>query len=205
MPPVQQPAPAARFARLIGGLCAAVGARIAGPARPGLAGPLIILIWTRLQRMAGRVARLAARAEAGTLRPPRRRPAAPRRTAASATQRLPRGFAWLVQQVPAAAFGAGQLEALLADPGMTTLIEAAPQIGRTLRPLCHMLGVRPPPSLRRPPTAPPPPALLAAPRRTEAGRLRPAERPGAPPPRPHRPPPPAPEVARPTRGLPAPA
>ena len=165
--PVPPPAPEARFAGLIAALCEAVGARVAGPARPGLAGPLIILIWTRLRRMADRITRLAARAGAGTLPPPRSRPATPRRKASPPYQRLPRGVAWLVRMVPAAAFGAGQLEALLADPGTKALIEAAPQIGRTLRPLCRMLGVDPPPALRRPPPAPPRPA--------EAGRSPPQD------------------------------
>ena len=208
MPPTPPPAPAARFARLIAALCEAVGARVAGPGRPGLAGPLVILIWTRLKRMAERVARLAARAEAGTLPPPRSRPATPRRTAAPPYQRLPRGAAWLIRQVPAAAFGAGQVEALLADPDMAALIAAAPQIGRTLRPLCHMLGVSLPPALRRPPPASPSP-LPAPPCAAEAGRRVPAEPLGTVPARvpafrPERPPP-APEVARPGCGPPLPA
>jgi len=188
--PVPSHAPAARVARLIAALCEAVAGRIAGPARPGLAGPLIILIWTRLRRMAGRITRLAARAEAGPLPPPRSRPAAPRRTAAPPYQRLPRGFAWLVRLVPAASSGAGQLQALLDDPAMQTLIEAAPQIGRTLRPLCRMLGVSLSPSLRLPsPAVPTPPRPVAGGRPPPAGPSR--ARPLRPPPTPR-----APEVAR---------
>ena len=183
--------PAARFARLIAALCDAVAARVIGPARPGLAGPLVILIWSRLQRIAGRIARLAARAEAGRLRPPRPRPAASRRPPSPPYQRLPRGAAWLIRAVPAAASAAGQLEALLADPATRTLIEAAPQIGRTLRPLCRMLGVSLPPALRLPPQA-------------TASRPRPAEPPRAEPPPPLRPPP-APEVANPAFVPPLPA
>jgi len=193
-----QPVPAARFARLIAALCDAVGARVAGPSRPGLAGPLIILIWTRLRRMADRVTRLAARVEAGKLKPPSRRPAAPRRATRPPDRvRLPRGGAWLVRLVPASSFGAAQLQALLADPEMAALIAAAPRIGRTLRPLCQMLGVSLPPALRLPPPAPP----------AAAGGRRPAaEPPGAGPSPPQRPPPPsAPWRARRACGPPLPA
>ena len=207
MAPTSPHAPAAHFARLIAMLCEAVGARIESPARPGLAGPLIILIWTRLRRLAGRVTRLAARVEAGTLTPPRNRTAAARTPLPRTPPRmkLPRGFAWLVRLVPASSCGAGQVQALLADPEMEALIAAAPQIGRSLRPLCHMLGVRPPPILRRPPPASPTP-----PRPAEAGRPAPAEpsraEPSrAEPPRPHRPPPTAQAIARHACGPPLPA
>jgi len=203
------PAPAARFARLIAALCAAVAARNIRPGKPGLAGPLIVAIWTRLNRMARRVTRLAARVEAGTLTPPRQRPAAPRHSRPRPPPtgiRLPRGFAWLVPLVPEIAFGARQLRVLLDDPEMQALIQAAPQIGRTLRPLCHLLGLQPlPPILHRPP-------LLSRtpPRSAEADRPLPAAPPpGAPPrarpPRPPRPKPPAPEVARGACGPPVPA
>ena len=113
----------------------------------GLAGPLIVLIWTRLRRMAGRFAGLAARVAAGTASPRRRasphpatgRPHPPYR-------RLPRGFAWLVRQLPGTAAGAAQMQYLLAEPEMAALLAAAPQMGRILRPLCRMLGVRPRPT-----------------------------------------------------------
>ena len=197
MPPAPPPALAARFARLIAALCEAVAARGGGPGGRGLAGPLVIAIWTRLRRMEFRITRLAARVAAGPLPPPRSRPAAARATVSRPPElRLPRGFAWLVRLVPAAASGAGQLETLLADPAMKALIEAAPQIGRTLRPLCHLLGVRPPPILQKPARVPP--------RQAEAGRPPPGEPPGAAPRRPHRPRP-APEVAGLLSGLPVPA
>ena len=188
------PTPAERFACLIAALCEAVAARIDRPARPGLAGPLILLIWTRLKRMAGRITRLAARVAAGPLPPPRRRPARPCRTVSPQCHRLPRRFAWLVRVVPAAAFGAGQLQALLAEPEMQTLIATAPQIGRTLRPLCRMLGVRLPPILQKPRPLP------TMPRRAEAGRRPAAEPPRAQPPRPLA----APALIRPGRGPPVP-
>jgi hypothetical protein len=182
MPPSPPLTPAARFARLIAALCEVVAA-----SRKRLAGPLIILIWTRLRRMALRVDRVAARVASGPLPPPRPRSAAPRRQpVAPPAQRLPRGFAWLVRLAPQTAFGAGQLQALLDDPAMQGLIAAAPQIGRTLRPLCRMLGVHPPPSLRRPSPAgqaAPRPALAVGPVAADPPRAR-SPRPAPAPPAP---------------------
>jgi hypothetical protein len=159
------PAPAASFAPLIEGLCQAVAA---GGARGRLAGPLVILVWVRLRRLAGRFARLAARLQSGALPAPghsrRGRPAATR-SPPDPAKRLPQGFGWLVRLAPEAAAGASQLRHLLAEPEMAALIAAAPQMGRLLRPLCRMLGVDPPPGLGAPHgTAPPqPPARPAHP------------------------------------------
>ena len=170
MPPAAIPAaPAESFARLIDRLCRAVAAR---GGRGRLAGPLILLVWARLRRIAARFARLAARAQAGAPLAAPRRPASPR-PGGPPPARLPRGFAWLVRLVPEAASGASQLQHLLAAPEMAELLAAAPQAGRLLRPLCRMLGVRPPPPARslssgRPqagPVGPPPPVRPAAPSR----------------------------------------
>ena len=133
------------------GLCDAVAAR---GGRGGLAGPLVILIWGRLSRMAVRFARLTARVAAGTAAPRRR--ASPRKATARPRppyQRLSRRFAWLPPVVPGAAAYGSQLQYLMADPEMAALIAAAPQMGRILRPLCRLLGVRPPPGLIAPPSA----------------------------------------------------
>ncbi len=176
MPPPAPPSPADRLALIIEGLRRAVAAQIAGRR---LAGPFIILICSRLGRLAGRFTRLAARVSAGTAGP-RRRAASrqPSKRPRPAYQRLPRRFAWLLPLVPgeAAAYGS-QLQHLLADPEMAALIAAAPQAGRILRPLCRMLGVRLPPSLRQPSLRqpgprepnlrqPPPPAPPATPPRS---------------------------------------
>ena len=68
--------PADRFARILDGLCAAVAAR--GGGRDRLAGPLVILIWSRLRRLAAQIIALAARIEAGRHRRyPARRPPRP--------------------------------------------------------------------------------------------------------------------------------
>ena len=156
--------PPARFAGIIDLLCRTVAARIAGGRLPG---PLIMLIWSRLRRMATRFAALAARHEAGRLPAPRRRPRTPRPPSAHPRppQALPRDVAWLLRLVPESASAASQLQHLLADAEMASLIAAAPQTGRILRPLCRMLGLRPPAALRLPPPA----GRLVAPR-CAAGR-----------------------------------
>lgn len=205
-PTPSQP-PAARFACIVATLCALMAARLGRPGKPGLAGPLILAVANRLNRMAQRITRLAVRVAAGTLRPPRRRPAAPRRAATAGTLpervKLPRRRMWLVRLVPEAAVGANYLQILLDDPEMVALIQAAPQIGRTLRPLWHMLSPDPLPKILqrpRPATVPSPKLRLA-----EAHRAPPA---GPPRPDPSRRPrrlPPAPEVAAPACGPPLPA
>ncbi len=140
----------------------------------------MLLLWSRLRRTAERFARLAAKVHAGTLPPPRRRLRSPR-PARPQPLRLPRGVAWLLRRLPQAAAAASQLQHLLADPAMADLLAAAPQAGRLLRPLCQMLGVRPPPARslssgrkQAGPVGPPPPVRPAAP-------SRPAFRPRPPP------------------------
>ena len=62
---------------------------------------------------------------------------------------MPAGFAWLIRLggYHAAGFGS-QFQHLLSHPEMVALIAAAPQqMGRVLRPLCWMLGIKPPPGL----------------------------------------------------------
>ncbi len=168
MPPAALPALADRFASLVEGLRRVLAARGAGA---WLAGPLILLLWSRLRRTAERFARLAAKVHAGKLPPPRRRLRSPRPVQPQPL-RLPRGAAWLLRRLPQAAAAASQLQHLLADPAVADLLAAAPQAGRLLRPLCRMLGVRPPPALRLPP-----PARPAAPSRPACGPRPPSARP----------------------------
>ncbi len=150
-----------RFALILEGLRRATAA--AG-GRNRSAAPIMLLIWTRLGRTAARFARLAARLGAGALpivaaAPPdcglrpvsrRRDPGAP----SNGAPVLPRGFAWLLRQVPEAAPFGSQLRHLLSDPEMQALIVAAPQFGRVLRPLCRMLGIAPDEGLALPARAP---------------------------------------------------
>jgi hypothetical protein len=166
------------FGLIIGGLCASVAKRIAADRT---AGPLILLTVARLRHLLARFTKLAARAEAGKLRPPRPRTVRPRRepppggppapggppppgealpgdpTPDPTPPRqpeglLPRKFGWLIRFVPyeAACFGS-QLQHQLSQPEMMALLEAAPQAGRILRPLCWMLAIPLPPNLRLPP------------------------------------------------------
>ncbi len=175
------PPPIERFAFIIEALCQAAAER---SARRWIAVAIANLIWMRLRRTGARFAKLAARVRAGAL------PAATRASASGASdqsaesradrqakrrksddpadrsaKRLPRGFAWLLRLVPEAAVYGSQLNHLLSDPEMVALLEAAPQMGRLLRPLCQMLGIRlsEPPSCSgrvsapqpRPPVRPP--------------------------------------------------
>jgi hypothetical protein len=180
-----------RFARIMDALCRVVAASRTERLGPG---PLIILIWTRLRRMAARLTKLAARVQAGTLpkqrakQPPsdentrRTRGENPRHTCASRypgmpasflpgspPPRLPNTFGWLIRMVPAAACCRSQLHHLLSDPEFATLLTAAPQMGRVLRPLCRMLAIKVPEFLARAPVDPspdllPPPCADPAPR-----------------------------------------
>ncbi len=155
-------APADRFARLIEVLCRALAAR----GGRGLAGPLIILLWSRLRRTAVRFASLAARVRAGRL--PANAAATRSGKSGPPPPNLPKSRGWLVRLMPEAAASASQLQHLLADPEMAALLAAAPQAGRLLRPLCRMLGVGLPPALRLPPR-PKQPAPPAAPSQGSTG------------------------------------
>ncbi len=77
---------------------------------------------------------------------------------------LPRAWAWLVRKIgyQAAGFGS-QLQTLLYDPAMLTVLQAAPTAGRTLRPFCRLLGVDLPPALRMPPRPEKPRPVVASP------------------------------------------
>jgi hypothetical protein len=151
-----------RLALTLGGLYRAIAARCAGrDAAITVARPLLILLWSRLNRTVLRFASLAARAAAGRLAAPRQRPARPAPVSpgpvspssspsplSSPRPRQPQGFFWLVRLVPEAAAYASQLQYTLAEPEIAALLAATPQAGRILRPLCRMLGVPLPPALR---------------------------------------------------------
>jgi hypothetical protein len=175
--PSVPPPPAERLACLIDGLCKAVAAH---GVRGLLTAPLLLLLWSRLRRMAVRARRLAARIDGGM--PPASPPRPARRRAPSRPyMRLPRGLTWLVRAVPATACGAAELQFLLDDPRMAAVAEAPP-MRRLLRPLCRMLGVRPPPRAAAPPApaasepcpAQPEPAPPRPPRATTSPLGRPA-------------------------------
>jgi hypothetical protein len=164
-----------RFAQLIGGLHRALSKQSNTQCRT--AGPLLVLVWNRLCGIRRRFTALAARVRAGTLpaaAPPRARAARPRPAAAPDQPRLPSlSCGWLLRLVPEPwHLNAWRtpLQELLADPEMAAVLQAAPQMGRILRPLCHMLHEEPPPYLllpkrpRRPrparPAKPKPPKFM---------------------------------------------
>jgi hypothetical protein len=164
-----------RFAQLIGGFHRALSAQSNTQCR--VAGPLLLLVWNRLCGMRNRFTALAARVRAGTLpapAPPRQRAATPRPAAAPDFPKLPPlSSGWLLRMVPEPwHLNAWRtpLQELLADPEMAAVVQAAPQMGRILRPLCHMLHEEPPPYLllpkrpRRPrparPAKPKPPKFM---------------------------------------------
>jgi hypothetical protein len=137
------PTLATRFALILAGLRAAI-APVA--ARDRARTSLLVLLWGRLGRMATRFERLFARWREGTLPRPR-----PSRAGQPATWQphphFPANPAWLVAMVREATPMASQLQHLLAHPDITEFLAAAPQAGRILRPLCHMLGLPQPPAL----------------------------------------------------------
>ncbi len=134
-------------------------------------GELLGRVWSRAAEAATRFETLYARWQAGTLRPPRIR--APRPTPPGAETpppaptrirlRLPTRRGWLAATHHNLRNVAGQLTHLLERPDAAEFLHAAPQLGRTLRPICHMLGIAPPPALRLP-SRPPRPARPKPPR-----------------------------------------
>jgi hypothetical protein len=189
--PAPAPVLADRFALINEALCHAVARRIGVASLGGLAGPLILLIASRLRRYAARFTRLASFPQTRREAP---RPSRPRRP--QPLLQTPRGNAWLLRLVPETAPVAAQLRHLLTDPEMTALLAAAPKLRRTLRPLCRMLGIRQMPGIRPAPSPLVPPAT--------PGRTAPAHIVTAQPP-PPMPPPAAPPFALPLRLSPVPA
>jgi hypothetical protein len=78
---------------------------------------------------------------------------------------LPRKFGWLRALLSPPAQGyAVAFQFMLEEPEMKAIMAAAPQVGRIIRPLCHILGIETPKELvlpkrkRRPPPPRPSPA-----------------------------------------------
>jgi hypothetical protein len=159
MPAPQIRPQAERFAALLMCVTQAVASRTGW----ALSAPLIALIATRLRTIKWRFLRLAARIGAGTYIPraPSAQPrakAADRPRPAPPRDKLPRKFGWLRPLIPEAVMFAGMLDALLREPDMVALMEAAPAaMCRPIRSICRMLGVPPPPILAPPPRRKPAP------------------------------------------------
>ena len=104
---------------------------------------LLVLVWTRISRMGGRLERLIARWRAGTLPKPRK-PRAPGVAPVSAPAErpsYPTAPAWLVGYVREAASYGSQLEHMMGEDEFARFLAEVPQAQRILRPLCWMLGV----------------------------------------------------------------
>jgi hypothetical protein len=163
-----------RFVWLINGLCTAIGT---DARQRRMEAALAWAIWNRVRLLGDRLIALAKRAQAGRLpagavppagraagaggggrsaeprpaaapRAPRSRQAQFNAAASLPTASLPREFGWIRRMLPATAQYAGVLAYLLDDPELAALVEKAPQAGRILRPLCHLLGVKAPEFLR---------------------------------------------------------
>jgi hypothetical protein len=163
---------AGRFAAIVADLVRIIAQAFLRTPRAGLILPVCLY----LTRTAHRFTRLNAHVAAG--RPPRRRPSRPHATQRPARPApFPRGHAWLLPALGDlrhhGAAHRNRIEALLATPEAAALLQAAPSAGRLLRPLCHMLALRPAvlypakpprpePEKSAPPPAPPP-APIAAP------------------------------------------
>ena len=156
------PTPAQTFATFFRGLMLAVAGRsMWGP----LSAALNILIQGRCLGIRGQLYRLIAKIQAGTFVPRR---AGPRRAPAASRARQPGPlayrFGWLEPLLPETTPHRAQLSALLQDPEVVALIQAAPAaMVPPLRSLCWMLRLPPPPILARPrpaasPSPPPPPS-----------------------------------------------
>ena len=152
-----------RFAFVIAALCRMAASR-AGRQRQ--IAPLVLVLWPYLRRLQTRFDGLIARLRAGELAPspPRQRTKPDGETGARPSDRppqLPRRFAWLLDLVPEAAQLGTHVRLVLADPETAALLQATPQAGRLLRPLCRMMGIRPEPGL---------PPILFPPRRLRPRR-----------------------------------
>jgi len=137
------------FVTIVFHLRAAIAARAA---RDRTLCVLLVAVWARIGRMCTRLERLVALWRAGKLtqaRAPRRRQTIkPLHTKPA----YPAGPDWLLVHVQDAAAYGSQLQHLVSGEECTAFLAACPQAGRILRPLLHMLGIRPLPEIvRRPP------------------------------------------------------
>jgi hypothetical protein len=176
--PAPSPVPSVtdRFARIIDAACKAVGEA----QNRGLPGPVAGLIWSYLMRLKRRFTRLAERALAGTLQPPRpRKP--PEMTGTEIAPEKPRrnqrrkplirtwGWRWIARRAQYTDVYGGHLAMLLENPEMIRLLGLDRRFTTMLRPLAMGLGTHlitpdrlgkplaPARPARRDPTAPRPP------------------------------------------------
>ena len=141
--------------------------RLAAARIPALAPLLLLIVHNRLGRMVLRLDRLALLWQEGRLPKPRptRAPQAEPRPQSPQRPYIPAGQAWLIRLAQPAVHSIYPVELFLARPDTQAFLQAVPQAGRLLRPLCRMLGITPPAILKRPrmPPAPPRPVRPRAP------------------------------------------
>jgi hypothetical protein len=153
--------------------------------------PVRDAIKVRLRRALDRFASLLAQFEAGTLQPPRPRPARPRPDPAEGEARpprrpgtrLPRHLGWLLELTgdsEITGLGLGLDDMVRNDAGMRALIAASPRAAALVRSILWMTGMQQIPEILAPPPDP-----LATMRRWEAAWARqypPQQPPPEPPP-----------------------
>ncbi len=83
---------------------------------------------------------------------PRNPPKNPKPTSQSEELYPPTNFGWLAFMFPGSDISAmrSHLLILLDEPETQSLITSHPMLARSIRPLCHMLGIKPPPCLKLP-------------------------------------------------------
>lgn len=152
---------------------------------------LIVPLCGYINRIARRFNRLAIGLAAGA-GPRHSRPGRPGRTRAAAPRApFPPAHGWLVADLRHEAVAyASQLAFLLAQPDAAALVAHCPRAASLLRPVCRMLGIRPPslamqrrarpPSVRPPAARPAPVRPPAAPAAPMPGAAIPAPHPAPP-------------------------
>jgi hypothetical protein len=118
----------------------------------GLPGPIAALIWSYLQRLGMRFAKLAQMALDGTLKPVRQRPPPAETTTADDAREQPErrlrvkqlirfsGWRWIARRAQYTGVFGGHLAVLLEDPEMIRLLALDRRFATMLRPLAMGLG-----------------------------------------------------------------
>jgi hypothetical protein len=149
--------PIVRFASILDGALKAIARHTAIPADVRR---LLLLVYSWINRTKKRFAALAARVAAGKASPrprpasvtPRSKGEAPEKPDKPRPPSLPREKAWLLVLMKwEIACYRSTIMNWLEEPEVVALIQAAPQAGRLLRPLCRLLGIDLPPILKLPP------------------------------------------------------
>src|SRR5664280_1073802 len=161
-----------RFPEFIKGLISAIGYH-----NDVVPGWLCMIMQVRVHRIGARVAKLFEKLRAGTYRAPPLRTERPRAhvpgtaprprhdvpptlvLSVPAGSRLPRRFGWMNYLMRrndrpyTVGASTGFLSMLLQNTDLQAACSTCPALGRELRPLCHMLGLKLPDYLKLPPRA----------------------------------------------------